>query len=167
MRVGCLAQIVNVIAPLVTNETSVLRQSIYYPYAWALKYARGRVLELQVESETLPDQGRGPAAGFRARRARCRSSTSPRPSTRRAAQVCLLMLNRDLRAERELPLDWHDPTPSRVLACETLTGRDLKAANTFEQPTLVAPRALEPPRPGSTMTFKLPPRSYSVAHIAT
>jgi alpha-N-arabinofuranosidase len=31
VRVACLAQLVNVIAPLTTNETSVLRQSIYYP----------------------------------------------------------------------------------------------------------------------------------------
>ena len=31
VRVGCLAQLVNVIAPLVTNETGVLRQSTYYP----------------------------------------------------------------------------------------------------------------------------------------
>jgi alpha-L-arabinofuranosidase len=77
------------------------------------------------------------------------------------------MLNRDLTSERELVLDWRDATPSRVLACETLTGSDLKAANTFEQPARVSPRALEPPRPGSTMTFKLPPRSYSVAQIAT
>ena len=54
VRVGCLAQLVNVIAPLVTNETGVLRQSIYYPYAWALRYARGRVLDLRVEAETYP-----------------------------------------------------------------------------------------------------------------
>src|SRR5688572_25014072 len=54
VRVGCLAQIVNVIAPLMTNATSVLRQTIYYPYAWALKYAHGRVLDLRVESETYP-----------------------------------------------------------------------------------------------------------------
>src|SRR6185312_15253977 len=52
VRIGCLAQLVNVIAPLVTNERGVLRQSIYYPYAWALKYARGRVLDLRVESDT-------------------------------------------------------------------------------------------------------------------
>src|SRR5205807_7226890 len=44
VRVACLAQLVNVIAPLVTNETGVLRQSTYYPFSWALKYARGRVL---------------------------------------------------------------------------------------------------------------------------
>src|SRR5918996_4718998 len=59
VRIGCLAQIINVIAPLVTNETSVLRQSIFYPYAWALRYARGKVLDLWVESETYPIAGDG------------------------------------------------------------------------------------------------------------
>src|SRR5262249_44128759 len=54
VRVGCLAQIVNVIAPLRTNETSVLRQTMYHPYAWALRYARGRVLDPLVEAETYP-----------------------------------------------------------------------------------------------------------------
>ena len=69
VRIGCLAQIVNVIAPLLTNATSVLRQSIYYPYAWGLKYARGRVLDLGVECETYPVKAAGPAARLRAGRA--------------------------------------------------------------------------------------------------
>ena len=166
VRVGCLAQIVNVIAPLVTNPTSVLRQSIYYPYAWSLKYARGRVLDLLVQSETYPIK----AAGLRPDFARDDAvpyvdvaATLDAPS----GQLALFMLNRDLQGERELVLDCRDFTPTRVLATETLTGADLKAANSFDQPTLVAPRPLEAPRPGSTMTFKLPPRSYSVAHIAT
>ena len=47
VRVGCIAQIVNVIAPLMTNATSVLRQSIYYPYAWGIRYARGRVHDVR------------------------------------------------------------------------------------------------------------------------
>ena len=83
-------------------------------------------------------------------------------------QVCVLMLNRDLESERELVLEWRDPTPTRVLACETLTGPDLKAFNTFEQPRRVvaaAPRRRPPP--GASMTFKLPARSYTMAHIAT
>src|SRR5919198_195161 len=62
VRLACLAQIVNVIAPLVTNSTTVLKQSTYYPYAWALQFARGRVLDLQVESETYSIV----AAGLRA-----------------------------------------------------------------------------------------------------
>ena len=77
------------------------------------------------------------------------------------------MLNRDLESERELVLDWRDLTPTRVLACETLTGPDLKAFNTFEEPKRVVPRPLEPPAAGARMTFKLPARSYTVAHLAT
>jgi alpha-L-arabinofuranosidase len=166
VRLACLAQIVNVIAPLVTNETKVLRQSIYHPYAWALKYARGRVLELDLESESYPIKAEGLRPDF------ARDGSVPfldvaATHDPQNGQVCLFMLNRDLTGERELQLDWHDLTPSRVLVCETLTGSDLKAANSFERPTLVAPRALEPPGVGSKMTFKLPPRSYSVAHIAT
>jgi alpha-N-arabinofuranosidase len=166
VRLACLAQIVNVIAPLVTNETSVLRQSIYHPYAWALKYARGRVLELDLESESYPIKAEGLRPDF-ARDASVPFLDVAATHDPESGQVCLLMLNRDLAGERELQVDWHDLTPSRVLACETLTGSDLKAANSFERPTLVAPRALEPPRVGSKMTFKLPPRSYSVVHIAT
>jgi alpha-L-arabinofuranosidase len=77
------------------------------------------------------------------------------------------MLNRDLDAERELVLEWRDSTPTRVLACETLTGPDLKAFNTFEEPKRVIPHPLEPPAANARMTFKLPARSYTVAHIAT
>jgi len=43
VRLACLAQLVNDIAPLVTNADGVLRQTIYYPYAWVLKYGRGNV----------------------------------------------------------------------------------------------------------------------------
>ena len=82
-------------------------------------------------------------------------------------QACVLMLNRDLDGERELVLEWRDPTPARVLACETLTGSDLKAFNTFEEPKRVVPRPLDPPQASARMTFKLPARSYTVAHIAT
>src|SRR5919198_2926618 len=64
VRIACLAQIINVIAPLVTKDTSVLRQSTYYPYAWALQYARGRVLDLRVESETYPIIAEGLRADY-------------------------------------------------------------------------------------------------------
>ena len=77
VRLGCLAQIVNVIAPLMTNETSVLRQSIFYPYAWALQHARGRVLDLSVESETYPIVPDGLRADF------ARADQVPLPRRRR------------------------------------------------------------------------------------
>jgi alpha-N-arabinofuranosidase len=166
VRVGCLAQIVNVIAPLMTNETSVLRQSIYYPYAWALKYARGRVLDLLVESETYPIRAEGLRPDF-ARDDQVPYLDIAATYDPKSGQLCLLILNRDLQAERDLVVDCRDLTPTRVLVAETLTGADLKASNTFERPALVAPRALEAPRPAATMTFKLPARSYSVVQLAT
>ena len=54
-----------------------------------------------------------------------------------------------------------------MLACETLTGPDLKAFNTFEQPRRVAPQRLEPPAAGERMVFKLPARSYTSVRLAT
>ena len=166
VRVGCIAQILNVIAPLMTNETSVLRQSIYYPYAWALQYARGRVIDLLVESETYPIAAAGLRADF-ARNDQVPFVDLTVTVDAGSRQACVLMLNRDLDGEREVSLEWRDPTPTRVLACETLTGPDLKAFNTFEQPKHVVPRALDAPAPGASMTFRLPPRSYTVAHLAT
>ena len=166
VRVGCLAQIVNVIAPLVTNATSVLRQSIYFPYAWALKYAHGKVLDLQVECETYPIKADGLRADF-ARNDQVPYLDVVATLNPPDGRVSLFLLNRDLESERELTLDWRDPQPVRVLFCETLTGPDLKAFNTFEQPNLVVPRALDAPPAGSSMTFKLPPRSYTVIQLAT
>jgi alpha-N-arabinofuranosidase len=166
VRVGCIAQIVNVIAPLVTNETSLLRQSIYYPYAWALKYAKGKLLDLTVESDVYQIKAEGLRADF------ARDDLVPfldvvatiNPPER---QISLFMLNRDLERERELVVDWRDITVARVTLCQTITGSDLKAFNTFEKPKIVAPQSLEAPKAGPKMTFNLPPRSYTLALLAT
>src|SRR4029079_6362366 len=160
VRVGCLAQLVNVIAPLVTNDTGVLRQSTYYPYSWALRYARGRVLDLRVESETYPIKAEGLQADF-ARDALVPFVDLVATIDDEAHQAAVLVLNRDLESEREVVLDWHDVVPTRVLACETLTGADLKAINTFEDPRRIVPQKLEPPAAGQRMTFQLPARSYT------
>ena len=122
VRVGCLAQIVNVIAPLVTNETTVLRQSIYYPYAWALKYARGRVLDLLVESETYPIKAEGLRPDF------ARDDQVPFvdvAATFDPAERPALPADAESRPCRR-SASWSSTgvtsTPTRVLACETLTG---------------------------------------------
>ena len=164
VRVACLAQLVNVIAPLVTNDRGVLRQSTYYPYAWALRYARGRVLDLRVESETYPIVGAGLQPDF------ARNGIVPFVDVvatldEPAKQAAVLLLNRDLDAEREVVLEWADVVPTRVLGCETLTGTDLKAFNTFEAPRRVIPQALAAPAPGARMALRLPPRSYTVLHL--
>jgi alpha-N-arabinofuranosidase len=146
VRVACLAQIVNVIAPLVTNSKGILRQSIYFPYAMVLKYAHGRMLDIQVESETYPIRAAGLRADF------ARDENVPfldvvATYDAKEKRVAVFALNRDLSNERELSLKFDDISPSRVLACETVTGNDLKAFNTFESPNKVVTTNLTPPRP--------------------
>jgi alpha-N-arabinofuranosidase len=165
VRVACLAQLVNVIAPLVTNDTDVLRQSTYYPYSWALRYARGQVLDFRIESETYPIRGAGLQADF-ARDADVPYVDVVATIDDAAGQAAVLMLNRDLDGEREVVLDFQDVVPVRVLTCDTLTGADVKAVNTFADPRRVTPQRLDPPAAGRRMTFKLPARSYTIAHLA-
>ena len=164
VRVACLAQLINVIAPLVTNDQGVLRQSTYYPYAWALRYAKGRVLDLRVESDTYSISPTGLQADF------ARAGDVPFVDVvatleEAARHATVLALNRDLSQERELTVEWDGVIPQRVLACETLTGSDLKAFNTFDAPRRVAPQPLPPPSAGGRMTLALPPRSYTVVHL--
>src|SRR5213075_2130632 len=52
VKLACLAQLVNVIAPIMTNANGLFRQTIYYPYSWALQFARGNVLNVLIESPT-------------------------------------------------------------------------------------------------------------------
>ena len=50
MRLACLAQLVNVIAPIFTNADGLFRQTIYYPYAWGLAHAKSEVLDLDLKA---------------------------------------------------------------------------------------------------------------------
>ncbi|HZZ26915.1 MAG TPA: alpha-N-arabinofuranosidase [Pirellulales bacterium] len=164
VRVACLAQIMNVIAPLVTNNDGVLRQTIYYPFAWALQYARGRVIDLQIDCETYPIRAKGLRPDF-AHNDQVPYldivATIDAPNN----QASVFMLNRDLQMPRELTLQWRDPNPKKVVACQTLTGSDLKAINTFQNPKNVVPQTLDVPQASSSMTLKLPAASYTVAQF--
>ena len=53
-----------------------------------------------------------------------------------------------------------------MLACETVTGSDLKAFNTFEDPNKVGVAKLDPGKAGAKMSVKLPARSYTVLQLA-
>jgi alpha-N-arabinofuranosidase len=83
VRVGCLAQIVNVIAPLVTNETVRPAPEHLLPVR-VVPEVRARTRPRSPRGRRdLPDQGGGAAAGLRARRRRPLCRRGPRPSMRR------------------------------------------------------------------------------------
>ena len=165
VRVACLAQLVNVIAPIMTNENGLFRQTIYYPYAWALEHARGKALELGVTSPASDI----PVAGQPAERAH-ESMSVPYFDVAGTIDVenktaSLFILNRDLEKARDLELVWHVTTPTRVNSCQVLTGSDLKAVNGFDAPDRVVPKPLDAPQVGSKMTLEVPARSYVLVSL--
>jgi alpha-N-arabinofuranosidase len=153
IKIACLAQLVNVIAPLVTNASGLLRQTIYYPYSWALQFARGNVLNPLVESPTYEVSGMGQVACLDV-------AATMNPES---GQVAMFILNRDLNKSHTVEINWQDWVPKKVVGATVLTGSDLKAFNTFEAPQRVAPQAADKPSTtGGRTRLELPSRSYSV-----
>jgi alpha-N-arabinofuranosidase len=165
VRIACQAQLVNVIAPLVSNDDGLLRQSIYFPYAWALEHAGGTVLDCVCACESYAIEAGDLRHDF-ARDAQVPFIDASVTLDDAGSRASVFVLNRDLSENRELTLEWTGLEPARVLGCKTLSGPDLKAANTFEQPHRVAPQVLDPPRCGQTMTMELPAASYTVLDVA-
>jgi len=163
VRVACLAQLINVIAPIMTNSTGFYRQTIYYPYAWALQYARGAALTLAVESPSYEISGPG---------SRSQANTVPYVDVsatfdKSAGQYAVFLFNRDLSNPRNVELVWEDAAPGRVLDAFTITGNDLKATNSFEAPQNVGSRPFERPSTSNGRTrLELPARSYTVIQFA-
>ena len=157
VKIACLAQLINVIAPIMTNSKGSLRQTIFYPYSFALQFARGTVLNLLVESPTyeVSQMGQAPyvdAAG----------TLNPEDG-----KVSLFILNRDLNKAHVVEINWQGKAPSQVLNSTTLTGSDLKAFNSFDAPKRVVPQAVDKPSTaGGRTKLEVPARSYSVIQWA-
>ena len=153
VQLACLAQLINVIAPIMTDANGILRQTIYYPYSWALQFAKGDVLNLLVESSTydvsgLDKVGHVDVAGS---------------LDRGDGKLCLFILNRDLSKAHDVEIVWEDAAPARVISASALTGDDLKAANTFAAPKRVVPQPFAAPTmSGGKTKFEVPAHSYTV-----
>lgn len=50
VKMACLAQLVNVIAPIMTSDSGAWKQTIFYPYMHASRYGRGVVLKTITDS---------------------------------------------------------------------------------------------------------------------
>ncbi|MGC2477591.1 MAG: alpha-N-arabinofuranosidase [Candidatus Sulfotelmatobacter sp.] len=152
VKIACLAQLVNVIAPIMTNPDGLFRQTTYYPYSWALQFAKGDVLNLFVESPaySVSDFNNVPYVDV--------SGTLDSGGN----AITVFILNRDLSKPRSLELQWQDHAPGKVTASWLLTGDDLKASNSFAAPKKVAPQSFSVPAGiGSSTKIEMPPRSYA------
>ncbi len=153
VKLACLAQLVNVIAPIMTNANGLFQQTIYYPYSWGLQMARGNVLNLLQESPTYEVTGIGTVPYL----------DVVGTFSKENGNVTLFILNRDLANAHEVDLVWEDTAPARVLSASTLTGSDLKAFNSFDAPKKVTPTEFpKPVSSGAHTKFEVPARSYTV-----
>jgi len=152
VKLACLAQLVNVIAPMMTDANGLLRQTIYYPYSWALQFARGAVLNLLVESSTYEISESDQVAYLDVAGSLDHS----------AGKLSLFILNRDLSQAHEVEVVWEDGAPGHVISGSVLTGDDLKASNSFAAPQRVAPQSFTAPAAtGGRTKFEVPARSYT------
>jgi alpha-L-arabinofuranosidase len=153
VKLACLAQLVNVIAPIMTDANGLLRQTIYYPYSWALQFARGAVLNLLVESPTYEVAGLDQVAYLDVAGSLDHSD----------GKLSLFILNRDLSKAHDLEVVWEDGPPARAISASVLTGDDLKASNSFAAPQRIAPQSFTiPAGSGGRTKFEVPARSYAV-----
>jgi alpha-L-arabinofuranosidase len=158
VRIACLAQLVNVIAPIMTNENGLFRQTIYYPYSWALEFARGRVLNVLIESPIYEVKDMDAVSYIDAV-----ATLNPVDG-----KTSLFLLNRDLSKAREIEVVWEDKGPTTIVASQVLTGEDLKAVNGFDAPRRVEPHSFDKPSTTNGRTrFEVPARSYTLIQWAT
>jgi alpha-N-arabinofuranosidase len=170
VKIACLAQLVNVIAPIMTNRDGLFQQTIFYPYSWALHYAKGNVLNVLVQAPTYDVSNLFAAT---------RQAAPPTPETNSVpyvdavataenGQTSVFILNRDLSNARPVEIVWEDVPPSKLLTAQVLTGDDLKAVNSFQQPKRVQPQNFTQPSTKNGRTaFAVPARSYTLLQFAT
>jgi alpha-N-arabinofuranosidase len=156
LKMACLAQLVNVIAPILTRPDGILRQSIFYPFALFSRYASGDSLDLLVQAPTYATRmfGEQPlidaAASYDAGQ----------------GKGAIFIVHRGRTEPLTLDLEWQGLAPYRVASIYQVSGSDPKAANTFDTPDVIGIRPL-PGAPVVDGRFRLqvPPLSLTVAVV--
>jgi alpha-N-arabinofuranosidase len=170
VKVACLAQLVNVIAPIMTATGGpAWRQTIFYPFAHFSNFGRGRVLRAKVDGPTYAASCYDPRGA-----AEHRFALPAVPYLKLAAvhdehagSLTLFALNRSL--DEALPLEVTTDGFAGLALAQALTlhDRDLDAANTADAPERVTPVSLDGVVVGrERLHAELPPASWSVIRLA-
>lgn len=148
VKMACLAQLVNVIAPIMTETGGrSWAQTIFYPFLDASLHGNGVSLRTAVECGSY-DAGKYGAAPY---------LESIAVANEQAREIVVFAVNRSLTEEMELEIQVTgfgspEKLSHRVLFCE-----DLKAVNTADAPDTVVPSELP-----LTETTVLPKHSWNV-----
>lgn len=129
VKIACLAQLVNVIAPIMTSDKGAWRQTIYYPYYYTSIYGRGRVLQTLVDSPLYTTKNNGDVPYLDAVMVECDDGS-----------LSLFAVNKSLEDDITLACDLRQYEGFRVERHIVLDHDDMKAENT-ENIDTVAPKS--------------------------
>lgn len=129
VKIACLAQLVNVIAPIMTSDTGAWRQTIYYPFQLTGKYGQGTVLQTRVDAPTYETKKYGTVS--------CVDSVVV--LNEEAEELVVFAVNKDLQEDISVSMELKQFAGFRVLEHVILNHDDLFAVNTEENPDNVIP----------------------------
>ncbi|MBS0630902.1 MAG: alpha-N-arabinofuranosidase [Verrucomicrobia bacterium] len=158
VRMACLAQLVNVIAPILTrNGGPAWKQTIFWPYLHGSLYGRGESLHVAIDSPVYDSKEFGPVPYLDAVATR-----DPAANT-----LTLFAINRAEKDTLPLAADLRLLAPTaRIIEHLVLESADSQARNTE-----AAPRAVEPHKRGTAklesgrLSAQLAPASWNVIRI--
>jgi len=144
VKIANLAQIVNVIAPLLTRGDELLIQPTFYPFEMFAQRGQGEALRVAVEGPSYNGKTHGQVT--------CIDSSAIWDGDK----LHVFLTNRSLTELATVRVRVSDRTIASLHSAEVLAGTDAKAANTFEQPDAVCARPFADVRiadGGATLTL--------------
>lgn len=129
VKIACLAQLVNVIAPIMTSDTGAWRQTIFYPFQYTSKYGRGTVLHTVVKAPVYESKTYGEASWL----------DSVMVWNEEEEAVTIFAVNKSLEEDLELTCDLRQFTGYQAAEHLVLSHENMKAVNTEEHPDTVVP----------------------------
>jgi len=157
VKIACLAQLVNAIAPIMTAPAGpAWRQTIFFPFLHASRYGRGTVLDVRIESPRYESRSYGPVPYLEA--------TAVDDGK---GGLTIFAVNRSLLENISLEVRAGGYAPLVPLEHLELRNADRKAANTREAPSSVWPHPAErrPEVEGDAVRVLLSPLSWNVIRL--
>jgi alpha-N-arabinofuranosidase len=159
-RVGiaCQAQLVNVIAPILTRPGGpAWRQTIFHPFAQVASGARGRVLLVtpQVERHSTAHFDDVPLVDAVA------------TWDEESGDISLFAVNRSRDDEARLEIRLDAFPGASLVEASVLAEDDPTTTNTADRPDAVRPRALDADVTDGRLTATVPPISWTVLRLST
>ena len=130
VKIACLAQLVNVIAPIMTSDSGAWKQTIFYPYMHTSVLGRGKVLHTLVKSP-IYESKHGDAPYLDA----------VLIENEEEETLTLFAVNKSLDESMEVKCELRQFKDYRVVDHQVLYHEDLKAENTQAHPNNVVPQA--------------------------